>query len=665
MLAAVEALRELAPTNVEAISRAADALFEFGDAKSALKMSEDLLAAHGDRLAGAERAEVLFHVGESARRCGELEKAIAPLREAADLDPASPKPLRSLAKVFEEKGDFAEAVKVKRRRLQVALGVERFELLLEIGDLELGKLDNKKGAEKSYVAALEERPDDRKLLAKLMQLYSEEKDWAKLVEVVLRLADFVEDRKQRAKYMHTAATIAARQLNQDTQALDFYEKALLNDPTLAKAADEAIELSKKHSDHPRVKRLLEAQLEQAKNAGDRGRIVKLLDQLGDLYRKFLGEPEMAIDAFEAAQAFDPEDRPRAETLADLYASDVNQYLEKAVRSQAQILRRNPYRVEGYKLLRKLYTDAKKADPAWCLCQALSVLNLAEPDEERFYKKHRAENAAPAQSTLTDADWERIAHTEGDPLLTKIFALIQPTIIRARTQPLEQLGYDPRYAIDTSLHPYPLSQTLYYAQGVLGTTAPKVFQNPADPQTLGFLHAHTPSIVLGRGAFETNMPTQALAFITGRHLVYYRPGYYVRHLVPTGTGLKAWLFAAIKSCVPQFPIAPDLQGQVAEAMQAMAVEFQGAQRDKLASLVSKLLAGGGALDLKKWVVSIDFTADRAGMLLAHDLQTATEIARHTEDAVSLPVKERLKELVLFSISEEYFALRERLLITIDS
>jgi hypothetical protein len=42
-----------------------------------------------------------------------------------------------------------------------------------------------------------------------MQLYSEEKDWAKLVEVVLkRLADFVEDPKQRAKYMHTAAIVS-------------------------------------------------------------------------------------------------------------------------------------------------------------------------------------------------------------------------------------------------------------------------------------------------------------------------------------------------------------------------------------------------------------------------------------------------------------------------
>jgi hypothetical protein len=33
--------------------------------------------------------------------------------------------------------------------------------------------------------------------------------------------------------------------------------------------------------------------------------------------------------------------------------------------------------------------------------------------------------------------------------------------------------------------------------------------------------------------------------------------------------------------------------------------------------------------------------------------------------SVPVKERMKELVLFSVSEEYFALRDKLQIRIDS
>ena len=55
---------------------------------------------------------------------------------------------------------------------------------------------------------------------------------------------------------------------------------------------------------------------------------------------------------------------------------------------------------------------------------------------------------------------------------------------------------------------------------------------------------------------------------------------------------------------------------------MGREFQGVQREILASLVSKVLQSGGAIDLKKWVSAIDLTADRAGFVLAHDLSVAT-------------------------------------------
>jgi hypothetical protein len=130
-------------------------------------------------------------------------------------------------------------------------------------------------------------------------------------------------------------------------------------------------------------------------------------------------------------------------------------------------------------------------------------------------------------------------------------------------------------------------------------------------------------------------------------------------------LKGWLFAAIKLCVPQFPVAPDLAGQVQDAMAAMSQDFQGVDRERLASVVSKLLQSGGAIDLKKWVAGIDLTADRAGFLLAHDLGVATEVMRATEDAASVPAKERMKEIVLFGVSEGYFAIREKLGIMVDS
>jgi tetratricopeptide (TPR) repeat protein/tRNA A-37 threonylcarbamoyl transferase component Bud32 len=666
LAAAVEALEQIAPDDPEALSRVGRVMFDAGDAQAARRMYERLIDEHAADLSHVDRADAIWRLGESYRRLGELDKAVDCLREAADYDPVSPEPLQALARVYEQTGDWEEYIRTKRRRLELAIGLERFELLLEIGDAEFLKLQDRGRAGKTYVAALEERPDDRKLLTKLMQLYSEEKDWAKLVEVVLRLADFVDDPKQRAKYMHTAAIVSSRQLGEIDQALEFYDRAIEYDPMLARAVDEALELRRQKGDHEGIERLLNSQLDQAKETQDRGKMVQVLDQMGELYRKFLNEPELAIDAYEAAQAFDPEGRERGEILAELYASDVAQYLDKAVKAQAQILRRNPYRVESYKLLRRLYTEARQPDPAWCLCQALAVLNLAEPDEERFYRRHRADNAAPAQAVLNEEDWTgRMGHDDADPLVTRIFAAIQPTIIRARTQPIEALGYDPHYQVDLQGHAYPVTQTLYYVQGVLGFPAPPVYQNPNDPAGLGFLHAHTPAIVLGRAAYESVVPNQSLAFVAGRHMTYFRPGFYVRHLVPTGTGLKAWLFAAIKLCVPQFPVAPDLQGQVSEAMSFMQHDFQGVAREVLTSLVSKLLQSGGAIDLKKWVAAIDLTADRAGFLLAHDLATATEVMRATEDASSVPVKERIKEIVLFSIGEEYLTLRQKLQITVES
>src|SRR5262249_15313404 len=163
---------------------------------------------------------------------------------------------------------------------------------------------------------------------------------------------------------------------------------------------------------------------------------------------------------------------------------------------------------------------------------------------------------------------------------------------------------------------------------------------------------TPAVVLGRAATESGISNQAMAFYAGRHLASFRPGFYVRHLVPTGTGLKAWLFAAIKLTVPHFPIPPDVVGQVDEAIREMAADFGSVEKELLASAVSKLLQAGGALDLKKWVAAIDLTSDRVGLLLAHDLRTATEGIRGTEKDGSVAMKERMKDLVLFAVSEEY-------------
>src|SRR5690606_38783912 len=124
----------------------------------------------------------------------------------------------------------------------------------------------------------------------------------------------------------------------------------------------------------------------------------------------------------------PNNRDRLAKLAAIYESDPETFQVKGIELQEQLLGQNPYRHESYKSLRKIYTVTRNADASWVLCQALSVLRLAEPDEQRFYERMRAETAAPAQAIFTEQDWAALIHPRLDPLLTAVIAFIQPAVV---------------------------------------------------------------------------------------------------------------------------------------------------------------------------------------------------------------------------------------------
>ena len=662
----VGSLLELAPNDPEALARAGRVRLDSGDPKGAAELYSQLFERFGDSLDEEAKARALLNQGKSLRLAGEPVLALEPLNDAADLLPDRVEPINELAEAYAAQDDWEEVIRVKQRRLDLAEGEERAALLLEIGEVLATEVKDATRAAKNFVAALEERPEDRKVLTRLMKLYSEEKDWGKLVEVVLKLAEGINDPKQKAKYVHTAARVSARQIGDLDAAIDYLDQVLKLDPDNEKALAESIETREQKGDFEGVVEFLNIDLEKAENDNDNEKIIVILDKLGDIFEHKLGKTDEAVATFVKAQELDPDNSERTERLASLYASDTEQYLEKAVHTQMEVLRKDPFNPQIFRQLRKLYTEAKHADPAWCVCQALHVMNCAEPDEERFYRRMRADTAAEAQERVSAEEWSKVlTHQLVDPVVTSIFQLIEPAVLARNAKPLEVLGFQASYAIDLSTHPYPMSQTLYYAGGVLGMDLPLTFQNPQDPGGISFLHAQPPAIVLGVAALAAELPTQAGAFIAARHLTYYRPGLYIRHLVPTGTGLRSWLFAAIRLIHEGFPVAEQLESTVMEAVEIIKPIVTGPRRDKLASAVSKLLQGG-SIDLKKWVAGVDLSADRAGLLVCHDLEVACEMIKASDEATAaLPHRDRIKELTLFAVDYGYFQTRRRLKISIDA
>ena len=664
-LEAFRAAAEVAPDDRDALLAVARATYAAEAWAEAKTRYDALLKTHGKDLDEAVRAAALYEFADATRRGGDNVAAIASLNDAAELVPASVRTIELLATLHAAEGRWDEVVRAKRRLLELAeTDAQRFALHMDLGELLSTRLGDKGKAARSFVAALEMRPTERRILMRLMQLYSDEKDWGRLVEIILKFADLVDDKGQLSRYYATAAKLCEIHLGRPEEAIDYYEQALEYDPSHTAALDGLAALRGARKDWSGLEqsyRKVLARLGEGASASARAKLYALL---GGLYEKELKQASEAVTAYERAQELCAAEQDHGEKLAELYLTDTKRFFDRAVTTHRALLAKNPLRVESMHALRRAFTEARKPDEAWCMCQALVSVKGAEPEEESFFKKFRTDRPAAAQEKFNEERWRLdLVHSSLDPLLTGVFATILPAVLQARGVPLVDYNLSDKNLVDPETDDGQMAQTIHYAAGVLGIKTPPVYALASDESGLNLVLAQTPGIYLGATALAGG-PTKALAFLAGVRLSYFRAGHFVRQIVATGTGLRAWLFAAMRAVQPTFPVGDELMGPVNENLAAIKAHLGPAAMEQLASLVTKLIASDLSLDLKRWTLAVDLTADRAGFVLANDLPVALAVIKATpEDQSAVPQADRIRELRLYAVSEEYLRLRHRLGIAI--
>ncbi|HEY4105082.1 MAG TPA: tetratricopeptide repeat protein, partial [Polyangiaceae bacterium] len=284
-------------TDASAMLRLAEVASEHGSAEQALWLCEQLLGEMRSLLSPSEEAEAEFRSGEALHKLGRNDEARGALERASELDPKATKPLGALARVFSAENQHRQVMDVLYRELGLSEGERKVEILLEMGDVAQNKLRDSDYAAKSYLLALSERPNDRTILTKLMQLYGAEKDWPRLIQVIVKLAEVVDEPKHKAKYLHTASMIASRELSDLAQASELLGEALEHDPDLGAAMDEALSLRQRLRDYEGVKNVLKLRVANAQRAGDRERLLSSLAELADVYERFLSRREQAVAVY--------------------------------------------------------------------------------------------------------------------------------------------------------------------------------------------------------------------------------------------------------------------------------------------------------------------------------------------------------------------------------
>jgi len=369
--------------------------------------------------------------------------------------------------------------------------------------------------------------------------------------------------------------------------------------------------------------------------------------------------EAAAEAFKMAASYSPDNILRHEILAELYELLPDRWKE-AVEEHQWLIRQNPNRIESYKALRKIYQDAHQYDRAWCMCSTLNFLKKADPEEQRFYEQYRMKGLPRAQQPLDNERWVKdLFHPDEDVFIGKIFEIVTPIIFKRKVQPQKAYGLKKKDKKDPFTATEAFARIFGTVVRVLNLPLPEIYVRLDQPFGLQYAITDPPASVVGQ-ALLTGYSPQDLTFIISKHLSYYRGEHYIRLLEPTVAGLKVLLLAAIKTANQNFQLPQDVANQILPVVQVIQGGLLPVQMEQLSKVVRGFLESKAAVDLKKWASSVELTACRVGLLLCNDLETAVRMVNSEPPGLSdVPPKEKVKELILFSVSEEYFRLREAL------
>ena len=671
---AYSAAHQLDLTDQTTIRGLAEVTFRLKDWAAALTNFQKVLTSLAED-ENSERAEVYYKLGCIKREQGQATQAINNFEKALGVDAAHRPTLEALVGIYYDLKDWKQVVAYKRAILDnIVEGDERFKVLLEIGDIWHDQDKNPGRAIEALEEAKELQPENRPLLHKMLALYEATQNWARMVDTIQIIADMEKDPIRKSKFIFTIAQLYRDKENNQERAVELFNEALDLNPGYLEAFERINKILTGQKDWKALERAFRKMLRRlstTSGAGD-GKSANadlefnLWHNLGLIYRDRLADVNSAIEAFKMATRYKADEPVERQILAELY--EQTDQLEAAIGEHAQVLQKDPLRVDPYRSLYKLALKMHDYDRAWCMCSALAFLHKADEEEQRFFEDYRPRGMIQVKSRLDNEQWvKNLFHKDENIFIGKIFEMVTPAAIVAKTQALakaKQLpALDPRFKQDPATSTVTFAKTFGWAGQVLGIQLPQLYVRNDVPGALIAVPSRPPASVAGQSVLTGYTP-QELTFIVGKHLSYYRGEHYIKNLFPTLGELKVVMFSAIKIIQPDFAVPAEMAQAVNTTAAELVKYMQPVERDSLRLVVQKFIEDGAKADLKRWMQAVDVSAARAGLLLCADLEIAKKIiAAEPQLPGDLPPAEKLKELIVFSVSEQYLALRKALGIAI--
>jgi golgin subfamily B member 1 len=644
---------ELDTKSLEAMKGNADCLFADEEWAEARSSYSTVLEHHEEDLLYADRADVYSRLGTCALKLGDKTEARMRLAQALAIDPQHRPSL--LVKLELDEHSPEALIAAKRAFLPAAPLAEKVQILCEIGDVCLGKLEDPVRAIQAYREALQIEPENHRLLHRLLDVYVEQKAWIDALAALRRLVEREPVASVRARYRHAAGMIYRDELDEVEEALKHLKAALTDDPSLTRASEAIeqilgaeerwVELEKHYADTLK-------KLGPEADDGRNGERLRLWSALGELCLSKLNQVEHGIAALEVATHLDgsPE---RHDRLAALYAR-VGQH-GKAIAAHHMLLRADKRRLESYRELAKLYLATGDTMRARACSDAVSFLEKGTCE-----KPPRGKGGQP----LTPDMWQRLMHPDEDRLLSALFPLVTPLIAasQARSQKPRTMAKKDLVSPDDGRT---FMKVLKMVVGAFAMPLPEVHarddqEAPAAIVTYHARDALIPALLVGRPLLHERRTRDEMLFDLTRQLVQLRQACFLRLILPDPRELALLVETAmaIASNSAEKSAAPP----VAQTLAGLRQGLTPAVLDQVAQIGARLRAQNARAEraTANWIRATDLTATRAAFVLLGDLATCGRlIAAEPATPMTVPADQRVADLVWSTVTDDLFAVRKHL------
>ncbi|MCE9671397.1 Adventurous gliding motility protein K [Myxococcus stipitatus] len=593
---------------------------------------------------------------------GDKARAVALLERALQAQPGNVDALELRAALLLEAQQYAEAAAMLSQRVQQGGDPRTLaQFHLTLGTLYQTQLNDPGRASSHLMMVLATQPRHLEALERLATLHLHGRNWTGAVDCLHKLLQQELPADSRARFTLELARTYDEGLGDAAAATPLYRRALELTPGDPALVDRLVVLYERARNLPELAQMLEAQA-QTTAASDPRRAAALRVRVAELYAGPLSEPARATALYRAVVDGDGANLTARAALAGLYARD-NSSVPLAIEEHRQILRQDPTRVDSLHALFKLWEAQKQLDKAFCVASILQFLRSANEVEMAFYTEGRSRLSTEPKEGLTSTDVDAVLmHPAArGPLLE---------VLRAMGDQLEKI-YPPNFDI-VGVNPKadklkPDSAVYKAIRAVAQIFGVEEFDAYQARRGLTVLETTEPlSVCIGQDVVR-RFNAREQKFLLGRAAMgLLNKGAVLEKL---SQGETADLFGnTIRIHAQQFAA---LGRRNEETVKQLRKAFS---RKAIKALEGPALALGDVpkLELAPWLDALDFSSDRAGLLMAGDVSVAlgmvlredpnfAGVRLDTPDPMLQAVREgeRLRTLLAWAFTDDFFRLRQRL------